>query len=905
MRVQEPKPGGATPGSTLDEDAPRRLFLLDGHSLAYRAFFALPPSLATSTGQVTNAVYGFTSMLIKLLAEEQPDLIAVAFDMGRPTIRLEKDEGYKAGRAETPGDFKPQIGLIEEVLEALRIPVLRVEDGHEADDAIGTLAVQAVAEGIDTTIVTADRDFFQLVRPGVTVMFNRKGISDIVRYDEAAVQERFGVLPAQYLDFVALKGDTSDNIPGVPGVGDKTAAKLVQRFGTVEALLDHVDELTGKQRENVEASAERLPLNKELAEIVTDVPLDIRPEECRMGSWETDEVQRLFTTLEFRTLLDRLQEAVGSDAPVTPASTIDLDLRTVDRAEIKEILTADGPVALRVHASDGRSQGVAVSRAEGQAWYAHVGDPRELEEILAMMGAERWTHDAKSLELALITARPEDPAARGPSVTFDTLLAAYLLDPAATDLSLGRLSERYLGTDLLASIQGSEEEGQLFASDPWRMIAGEAAVTALLAPILRGEVQTQSLDRLLTEVELPLASVLAGMQASGIRLDTDFLAAMNDEVTLRMTALREEIFGYAGREFNLGSPPQLRTVLYDGLGLQPGKKTPKGEPSTDASVLEKLRDAHPIVDALLSWRELDKLRSTYLEALPRLVDATDGRLHTTFNQASTTTGRLSSSNPNLQNIPVRSELGRQIRKAFVPGEQDQVLLVADYSQIELRILAHLSNDEGLRAAFESDADIHAETAARVFEVPIDQVDPELRRRAKAVNYGLAYGMNAWGLAQRLDIAPDEASEIMDAYFESFPSIAEYLDRQVAQATVDGYTETLLGRRRHIPELRAANPRVRDLGRRQALNAPIQGSASDVFKVAMIEVDRALRDAPELGCSMLLTVHDELVFEVDAGRAKEAAAVVRDRMEHAIDLDVPLRADIGIGADWSEASPEGH
>jgi DNA polymerase-1 len=450
-----------------------------------------------------------------------------------------------------------------------------------------------------------------------------------------------------------------------------------------------------------------------------------------------------------------------------------------------------------------------------------------------------------------------------------------------------------------------DAEGQLFSEAPWRGVAAEAAAVALLAPVMEEQVDRQGLRHLLESVELPLAAVLARMEALGVRLDVDYLQEMGESVRDRMATLKAEVYAHAGEEFNLNSPPQLRAILYDKLGLQPGKKTPKGELSTDASVLEKLRGAHPIVDALLSWRELDKLNSTYLEALPRLVDPRDGRVHTSFNQAVAATGRLSSSNPNLQNIPVRSELGRQIRRAFVPGASDQLLLCADYSQIELRILAHLSGDEGLREAFEAGADIHTATAARVFGLPEDKVDPASRSRAKMVNYGLAYGMNAWGLASRLDIAPDEAQEFIDAYFAAFPTIREYLDRQVDHATVEGFTETLLGRRRYVPELQAANPRVRDLGRRMALNAPIQGSASDVFKVAMIEVDRALAGHPELDCAMLLTVHDELVFEVAADRVEEAGALVKDAMEHAVKLDVALRADLGWGPNWAEAAPVGH
>ncbi len=874
------------------------MFLLDGHSLAYRAFFALPPTLATSSGTLTNAVYGFTSMVIKLLAEEKPDLIAVFFDAGKPTVRLAKDADYKAGRRETPQDFTSQLGLIEEVLESMRIPVLRIADGNEADDAIGTLALRAHEQGVDATIVTADRDFFQLVRPGVTVMFNRKGISDIVRYDEEAVTERYGITPAQYLDFVALKGDSSDNIPGVPGVGDKTAAKLVNQFGSVEELVGNTEMLKGKQKENVVASAERLGLNKELARIDTALELPVDPDDCVMGEWDADEVRRLFSSLEFRSLFDRLQE-IGNVKPKVDVA--ELDLREVTADELPAIWAGGAPVGVQLDADDDDVRGVALSAGGAQAAYAPLDGVDPLGAFLADPDAPKWTHDAKALErVALRSGGSID------GVAFDTMLAAYLLDPASAEYPLRGLAESYLGADVLGAVEGEQaEEGQLFADASWRTVAAEAAAIALLAPVMEELIEQQGLRSLLDDVELPLSSVLGRMEARGIRLDVAYLEEMGESVRDRMATLKAEVYTQAGEEFNLNSPPQLRKILYDQLGLQPGKKTPKGELSTDASVLEKLREAHPIVDALLSWRELDKLNSTYLEALPRLVDPRDGRVHTTFVQTAAATGRLSSTNPNLQNVPIRTELGRQIRRAFVPGQEGQVLLVLDYSQIELRILAHLSGDEGLRAAFESGEDIHTATAARVFDLPLDAVDPGSRSRAKMVNYGLAYGMNAWGLAQRLDIAPDEAQEIMDAYFTSFPAIREYLDRQVGHATVEGFTETILGRRRYIPELQAANPRVRDLGRRQALNAPIQGSASDVFKVAMIRVDQALREQPGLDCHMLLTVHDELVFEVPESNVEAAAELVKDRMEHAVDLEVPLQADVGRGMNWSDAAPAGH
>ena len=656
--------------------------------------------------------------------------------------------------------------------------------------------------------------------------------------------------------------------------------------------------LKGKQKENVEASADRLGLNKDLARIDTDIELPVDPDDCVMGEWDTDEVRRLFTSLEFRSLFDRLQE-IGTVKPKVDVA--ELDLREVTADELPATWAGGGPVGVRLDADDDAVRGAAIS-AGGRA-----GRLRGRSTASVRSRRSSPTPPRRSGR----TTRSRSSGSRSRSggaiagVAFDTLLAGYLLDPASADYPLRGLAESYLGADVLGAVERATPTRD--SSSPTRRgarCAAEAAAVALLAPVMEERIDQQGLRSLLDDVELPLSSVLARMEARGIRLDVDYLEEMGESVRDRMATLKAEVYTHAGEEFNLNSPPQLRKILYDQLGLQPGKKTPKGELSTDASVLEKLRDAHPIVDALLSWRELDKLNSTYLEALPRLVDPRDGRVHTTFVQTAAATGRLSSTNPNLQNVPIRTELGRQIRRAFVPGSDDQVLLVLDYSQIELRILAHLSGDEGLRAAFASGEDIHTATAARVFGLPLDAVDPGSRSRAKMVNYGLAYGMNAWGLAQRLDIAPDEAQEIMDAYFASFPAIREYLDNQVGHATVEGFTETLLGRRRYIPELQAANPRVRDLGRRQALNAPIQGSASDVFKVAMIRVDEALRDAPELDCHMLLTVHDELVFEVPEANVEAAAELVQARMEHAVDLEVPLQADVGWGTNWSDAAPAG-
>jgi len=874
----------------------KRIFLLDGHSLSYRAFFALPTSLATTSGQVTNAVYGFTSMLIKLLSEEKPDSIAVAFDKGRPTVRLEQYAEYKAGRRETPDELRQQFGLIREVLETLKVPIVEVE-GYEADDAIATLAVRAAEQGMEAVIVTADRDFFQLVRPGIEVMFNRKGISDIVRYDVKAVTDRFGLPPEKYLDYVALKGDASDNIPGVPGVGEKTASKLVQDFGSVEALLEHTDRVKGRLRQALEEAGDTLVRNKELARLECDLDLDLDPAGSEMGEWDPDEVRRLFNSLEFRTLLERLEDVERSKPMIERAS---LDLSTGSVADLERLAGAPGATALHAHVDGGAVRGLALSAGGGSAVFAPFTDvPPKLASWLADPGKPKFAHGGKELQTTLLAG-----GGLLAGVAFDTELAGYLLDPAEASYPLSALSQRYLGLDVMTGEDGTETEGQLFA-DPSRPAAAGAAAVGLLAPVMEERVRRAGLDRLLSEVELPLSDVLARMQAAGVALDVPYLQEMSETLGDRMRTLEEDVYRLAGERFNIGSPPQLAVILYERLRLPILKRTTKGRaPSTEADVLEKLRDHHPVIDALLTYRELAKLKSTYLDALPPLVDPKTGRIHTTYNQVGAATGRLSSVNPNLQNIPVRGETGRQIRRAFVPGGPGRLLLVADYSQIELRVLGHLSGDENLAEAFATGRDIHAATAAKVFGLPIDQVDPELRRRAKVVNYGLAYGMNEWGLASRMGITKDEASEFIEAYFAGFPRIREFLDRQVVRASAEGFTETILGRRRYLPELQSPNPRVRDMGRRMALNAPIQGGAADILKLAMIKVDRELETSgPD--CVMVLTVHDELVFDVARDALEESMRLVTAAMESACELEVPLKVDVGWGENWAEAAPSGH
>jgi DNA polymerase-1 len=886
----------ATENDLSIAERPKRFFLLDGHSLSYRAFFALPTSLATSSGQVTNAVYGFTSMLIKLLSEEKPDYIAVAFDLGRPTKRLAQYAEYKAGRAETPDEFRQQLGLILEVVQTLQIPLVSVED-HEADDAIGTLAVRAAERGMEAVIVTADRDFFQIVRPGITVMFNRRGISDIVTYDVPAVTERFGLPPEKYLEYVALKGDTSDNIPGVPGVGEKTASTLIQDYGSVEGLLEHTEELKPRLREAIEGAGQDLIRNRELARLELDLDLEWDPETCVMGEWDEDEVRRLFNSLEFRTLFERLEE-VGRAKPAIERAA--LDVRSGAEDDLEAFLSSDAPVAIDLHVDD-PLRGVGLSFGGGQAVFVPFDRlPERLSAWVADPTRAKWVHDAKEFATELLE-RDVQPA----GIVFDTLLAAYLLDPAAATYPLDEVSRRYLGVDVLGALQGEEEdEGQLFA-DPAPRIGGAAAGVGLLAPVLNERLSRAGLMRLLTDVEMPLSEVLGRMQAEGIALDVEYLGEMSESVGDRMRTYEEDVYRHAGERFNIGSPPQMAGILYEKLHLPVLKRTTKGRaPSTDADVLEKLREHHPIIEALLHYRELAKLKSTYLDALPPLIDPRDRRIHTTYNQVGAATGRLSSVNPNLQNIPVRGETGRQVRRAFVPGGADRSLLVADYSQIELRVIAHLSGDEAMAQAFAADKDFHAATAAKVFGLPEDQVDGAMRSRVKQINYGLPYGMNAFGLASRIGIAPDEASEFIEAYFAQFPRVREFLDRQVARAAAEGFTETMLGRRRYLPELQAANPRIRDMGRRMALNAPIQGGAADILKLAMIKVDAELRDSG-LDALMVLTVHDELVFDVADEDLDAAGKLVKEAMASAYQLTVPLKVDVGSGKNWAEAAPAGH
>jgi DNA polymerase I len=881
-----------------------KLLLLDGHSLAYRAFYALPTDLATTSGTVTNAVYGFTSMLVKVLTDEKPDYITVSFDTAAPTFRNEMDVDYKANRKATPDLFRSQMPLIRQVLDALEIPVIEVE-GVEADDVIGTLARNAEAEGIDVVVVTGDRDTYQLVRdPHVKVLYNRRGVSDYVLYDEAGILERTGVTPAQYPDYAALRGDTSDNLPGVPGIGEKTAAKLVSTYGNLEGIFEHLDALPPRQRTNLGEWRDRVFKNREMSRLVLDVDVGVEPSDLREGAFDSEAVRVLFNQLEFRTLLPRLFEAVGETAAVPEAETLECDVEILRDAaalatRLRDLNAGHEPYAIEARwaGAPGRSDVLGLAFADGapRVTYADADllrDPKvadALDELVGPDGPPLVAHRAKELMHGL----PVDVR----SLASDTAVMAYLLDPGEGRYLLEEIALRHLGLEITSP---DATEGQLDLDGGLETDAtGRRALAVLrLAGALEEALHQRELTDLYERFERPLVRVLARMEDAGVRIDLEFLTELRQELSKQCDNLERRIHAHAGEPFVINSVPQLRRVLFDQLGLTPVKKTKTGA-STDADSLQKMAavNAHPILEDLLRYREVEKLRSTYADALPPLVQP-DGRIHATFNQIATTTGRISSESPNLQNVPVRTADGREMRKAFI-ADDGYGLLTADYSQIELRVLAHLADDPGLIEAFAREADVHTTTASRVFGVDEADVDSFQRRFAKVVNYGLAYGMEAYGLGQRLDIPTDQAREILDAYFASFPKVKAYMEQTVRQARTRGYTTTIFGRRRQISELASDNFRIRQMGERMAQNAPVQGSAADIFKLAMIQLDTAL-EAGGHRSRMLLTVHDELVLEVPLDERGTVEDLVRQVMENVCELKVPLRVDIGFGPTWADA-----
>lgn len=866
-----------------------KFVIIDGSSLMYRAFYALP-LLTAENGQYTNAAYGFATMLVKLLEDLQPDALAIAFDKGKKTFRNEMFEAYKGTRKATPEELLSQIPLVHELAEAFGVRLVEAA-GFEADDVIGTLSAKAAQAGAEVVVVTGDRDALQLIGPKVSVLLTKKGISEMELYDEAAFREKYGLEPRALIDLKGLMGDSSDNIPGVPGVGEKTALKLLHAYGSMEEVFSHVDEITAKKlQERLRENQELALLSKKLATIVRDMPLEYDAAAFSIAP-DVRRLKEFCMRYRFKSILGR----------------VDSIFSTEDDFGFGKVVGELAPEYTRIDSEEALSRLIADVRAEGCLYFyplltgkapqvkiggmmAQCGETvfwvpaglygwRDWRALFADETVRKVTHDFKPLYHADLTiARP----------IFDTMLAAYLLDPAASRYTLEQLMETYL-EQFFQPESFEDEESQA----AWAVFC----VKSLYAPLAR-RLAEDGLTQLYEETELPLLAVLAAMEKAGIAVDRDKLKTMAEDAGRKIEALLEEIYALAGGAFNVNSPKQLGEVLFERLALPTAKKNRRGY-STDAEVLEKLRDAHPIVNKILEYRLLMKLKSSYLDGLALLIEEETGRVHTSFNQMVTATGRLSSSEPNLQNIPVRTETGRKIREMFVPGAGYDCLLSADYSQIELRVLAHMSQDKNFVEAFTHGQDIHARTASEVFGVPMDLVSGELRSRAKAVNFGIVYGISDYGLARDLGVSRKEAGAYIESYFEKCPGVKRFIDRMVRDAHEKGYVTTLFGRRRRLPEINSKNYMQRSFAERMAMNTPIQGTAADIIKKAMIDAYRALRVA-KLRSRMLLQVHDELVLEVVEEERETVARILKDAMQQAVSLDVPLTVDVHAGDTWASA-----
>jgi DNA polymerase I len=885
-----------------------RLLLLDGHSLAYRAFFALPvENFSTTTGQHTNAVYGFTSMLINVLRDEVPTHVGVAFDVSRQTFRAEEYVEYKANRSTSPAEFAGQVSLVKEVLGALNIAMIEKE-GYEADDVIATLTTQAVAAGFEVLICTGDRDSLQLVGDRCTVLYPRKGVSDLARMTPEAVQEKYFVPPGRYPELAALVGESSDNLPGVPGVGPKTAAKWLTQYDGLDNVIAHADSITGKAGQSLRDHLDSVIRNRRLNALVCDLHLDKTPEQLEVRPWDRHEVHKLFDGLEFRVLRERLFATLQSEEEIDD-SGFDLPMTRLGTGEVAGWLEEHAPPGVRTgvqvegtsRAGTGDAHALAVASERGAGWVDLAELDQSGDEALATWLADqarpKVLHDAKGPMHAL--------AARGwelRGLERDTALSAYLARPDQRSYDLADLTLRYLKRELKAAVP--EDQEQLTLDAVGDTTVGETAMLQAravldLAAALDEELEERGGTRLLAEVELPLVSVLAEMERVGIAVDVDHLEALEREFAVGVRRAADDAYAVIGKEINLGSPKQLQVVLFDELGMPKTKRTKTGY-TTDADALASLyeKTEHPFLMHLLRHRDVIRLRQT-VEGLLKTV-MPDGRIHTTFNQLIAATGRLSSTDPNLQNIPIRTEEGRRIREAFVVGGEHESLMTADYSQIEMRIMAHLSEDAGLIEAFRSGRDFHSVTAARVFSVDAASVTPEQRAKIKAMNYGLAYGLSVFGLSQQLRIETAEARALIEEYFETFGGVRDYLAGVVDEARRTGFTETILGRRRYLPDLLSDNRQRREMAERMALNAPIQGSAADIIKVAMLRVDREVA-AAGMRSRMLLQVHDELVFEVAPGERGQLEDLVRHEMGAAAELTVDLDVSVGFGRSWHDAA----
>ncbi len=881
---------------------PDKLVVIDGNSLLYRAFYALPP-LQNRRGEHTNAVYGFTTMLLRLLESEQPDYIAVAFDPPKPSFRVRIAESYKAQREKTPPELSEQADRAREILDALHIPVFEVED-FEADDVIGTLADSFTRQGNEAIVVSGDADLLQLISEKTTVMLTKKGITRMEHYDHALLKEKYGLAPEQIIDFKALKGDPSDNIPGVPGIGEKTARSLLEEYGTLENIYANIDQLKAKTAGKLEEYREPLYIGRDLVTLRRDVPLEFDWEQCRRVEPDLERLLAIFSELEFKSLVNKFKPLSGGSEEQPRTETEGEQIENLNRLKsLVADLSEGDTLALSVEHRGGRpfwrrpvlALALAVNGEKG--YYldpASFGSrEKDIWKILASLrdkGAALLVHNVKQWH-HLFSEHGLEP----PHFIFDTYLAAYLVDPAGGGYNLPDLLHHHLGVEVERPSGKKKEQPDFAGRGP--QLAEEARHLFALQESLSEELEAQGLKDLLTDMEMPLAGVLAAMEQQGITVDVDYLRSLSTEICSRLEELEGKIYLQAGEEFNLNSPQQLSKILFDKLQLPEIRKTKTGR-STDARVLEELSYHHEIAALLLHYRQLAKLEGTYLSGLIELVEPERHKIYTTFNQAATATGRLSSSDPNLQNIPIRLEEGRRIRRAFIPSAEDKIFFAADYSQVELRILAHLSQDPILVEAFKTGQDIHRRTAAEVNNTSLEEVTPLMREKAKAVNFGIIYGSSDYGLAQGLKIPRAEAKNYIDSYFERYRGVREYMDQVVAQAREHGYVTTMFKRRRYLPEIHSSNHNTRSFAERMALNTPIQGSAADILKLAMLKIAKIIGEGG-FKAAMLLQIHDELLFEIELSEIDFFAPMIRREMEQACELSVPLQVDLKQGTNWEE------
>jgi len=916
------------------------IVLIDGHALVFRAFHAVPP-LTSPKGELVNAVHGFTSMLFKAWRDLKPRYVIATFDYSSKTFRKAKFADYKATRGPAPEGLAHQFPIIFDLLNCMSIPIFQLE-GFEADDLLGTLSKQAEEQKLETVILTGDMDALQLVSPHTRVLTSRRGFSDVVLYDEDAVRERYGFDPGFIPDFKALRGDTSDNIPGVPGIGDKTASKLISQFGTVEQILERLDKVPAKQRAMIEPLEAQITMAKDLATIMRDAPIELDLSRAELADFDRQRVVGLFHDLGFRRLIDDIARSMSNqnvdgngaagqlglfvDAAAGTAKTTHSTAPTdgeacvpvTDAAQLDEIvqqIRSVGTVALNVQTTGTAPMradivGLGLATAPDGCWYIPVGhtegqqlDWQTVRErigpVMADPGIKKWAHNAKFHQIVLARHGVELEG-----LDFDSMIAAYLLESnqrafALRDLAWSKLQvEMPAGSTLLGTGRSATTMDRLSIQAVGDYARNEAATVCRLVPILAAELKDAGLDSLFREVELPLVPVLAQMERNGIAIDVPYLQKLSRELADRIAEIEAEAYRVVGHEFSINSPQKLGDVLYKELKLPQSKRTRTGQASTGAEVLEELRGVHPIIDLVLEHRHVAKLKSTYIDALPLLVNPDTGRVHTSFNQTVAATGRLSSTDPNLQNIPIRTDLGKRVRRAFITGSPDTCLLSADYSQIELRVLAHVTNDPTLVDAFAKGHDIHAATAAEVMDVPIEKVTSDQRRLAKVVNFGVLYGMSEYGLSQQSGLPAEQAGAFIKRYFDEFGTVKAYQDEIVREAEERGYVTTLLERRRYIPELTSKIYSVRNAGFRQAINHPIQGTASDIVKIAMIRVEKLIEDKfPNV--LMMLQVHDELVFEIHREDLEPFARELVPIMREAMTLSVPLDVELRVGDNWEE------